>query len=128
MTCKGLHAPLVSEQVFRNVQLILNGKKPIAAPYKRNREDFPLRRFLRCSECNILLTGGAVNECFRQDVRLVPLLSMRSLRYDSGPTSPECATSCESSQNRCLWISQPHGKEQMFPKSKVFKMSFFLVA
>ena len=58
MTCKGLHSPLVSEQVFRNVQLILNGKKPIAAPYKRNREDFPLRRFLRCSECNIPLTGG----------------------------------------------------------------------
>ena len=58
MTCKGLHEPLVSEQVFRNVQLILSGKKPIAAPYKRNREDFPLRRFLRCSECNMPLTGG----------------------------------------------------------------------
>ena len=58
ITCKGLHAPLVSEQVFRNVQLILSGRKPIAAPYKRNREDFPLRRFLRCSECNMPLTGG----------------------------------------------------------------------
>ena len=58
MTCKGLHEPLVSEQVFRNVQLILSGKKPIAAPYKRNREGFPLRRFLRCSECNMPLTGG----------------------------------------------------------------------
>jgi site-specific DNA recombinase len=57
-TPKGLHEPLVSEQVFRNVQLILKGKKPVVAPYKRNREDFPLRRFLRCSECNKPLTGG----------------------------------------------------------------------
>jgi site-specific DNA recombinase len=55
---KGLHEPLVSDHVFRNVQLILSGKKPIMAPYKRNREDFPLRRFLRCSECGKPLTGG----------------------------------------------------------------------
>jgi site-specific DNA recombinase len=57
-TRKGLHEPLVSEQVFRNVQLILKGKKPVIAPYKRNREDFPLRRFLHCSECDKPLTGG----------------------------------------------------------------------
>jgi site-specific DNA recombinase len=57
-TQKGLHEPIVTEQVFRNVQLVLSGKKPIAAPYKRNREDFPLRRFLRCSECSKPLTGG----------------------------------------------------------------------
>lgn len=57
-TRKGLHEPLVKEQVFRNVQLILKGKKPVVAPYKRNREDFPLRRFLRCGECNKPLTGG----------------------------------------------------------------------
>jgi site-specific DNA recombinase len=58
-TVKGLHEPIVDERVFRNVQLILSGKKPTAAPYKRNREDFPLRRFLRCSECGKPLTGGA---------------------------------------------------------------------
>jgi site-specific DNA recombinase len=57
-TAQGLHQAIVSEQVFRNVQLVLSGKKPIAAPYKRNREDFPLRRFLRCSECTTPLTGG----------------------------------------------------------------------
>jgi site-specific DNA recombinase len=57
-TIKGLHEPIVNEQVFRNVQLVLSGKKPVAAPYKRNREDFPLRRFLRCSECSKPLTGG----------------------------------------------------------------------
>ena len=57
-TRKGLHEPLISDHVFRNVQRILSGKAPIAAPYERNREDFPLRRFLRCSECNTPLTGG----------------------------------------------------------------------
>jgi hypothetical protein len=29
-TRKGLHEPIVSERVFRNVQLVLSGKKPIA--------------------------------------------------------------------------------------------------
>ena len=57
-TRKGLHKPLISEHAFRNVQRILSGKAPIAAPYERNREDFPLRRFLRCSECDTPLTGG----------------------------------------------------------------------
>jgi site-specific DNA recombinase len=58
-TGRGLHEAIVSEHVFRNVQLILSGKKPIAAPYERNREGFPLRRFLRCSECDKSLTGGS---------------------------------------------------------------------
>jgi site-specific DNA recombinase len=57
-TSQGVHQPIVDERIFRNVQLILKGKKPIAAPYQRNRADFPLRRFLRCSECNMPLTGG----------------------------------------------------------------------
>jgi site-specific DNA recombinase len=58
-TRSGLHQPIVSEHVFRNVQLILRGKKPIAAPYQRNRKGFPLRRFLKCSECGLPLTGGS---------------------------------------------------------------------
>ncbi len=58
-TRPGLHQAIVDERIFRNVQLILKGKKPIAAPYKRNRADFPLRRFLRCAECGTPLTGGS---------------------------------------------------------------------
>ena len=57
-TRPGLHQPIVSENTFRNVQLILKGKKPIAAPYQRNRAGFPLRRFFHCSECGTPLTGG----------------------------------------------------------------------
>src|SRR5437016_5582501 len=55
---KGLHPPLVEEQTFRNVQLILKGKKPIAAPYQRKRAGFPLRCFLRCNDCGTPLTGA----------------------------------------------------------------------
>jgi DNA invertase Pin-like site-specific DNA recombinase len=57
-TSRGIHEPIVDERVFRNVQLILKGKKPVLAPYQRNREGFPLRRFLRCSACSSPLTGG----------------------------------------------------------------------
>ncbi len=57
-TLKGLHVPIVSEHTFRNVQLILKGKKPTAAPYQLNRPGFPLRGFLRCSECDRPLAGG----------------------------------------------------------------------
>lgn len=57
-TRAGLHQPIVDEPTFRNVQLILKGKRPVAAPYQRNRTEFPLRRFLHCSECGTPLTGG----------------------------------------------------------------------
>ena len=57
-TVKGRHEAIVSEHVFRNVQLILKGKRPVIAPYQRNHPDFPLRRFLHCSECGKPLTGG----------------------------------------------------------------------
>ena len=57
-TVDGLHEPLIAERLFKNVQLVLKGKRPIAAPYTLNREDFPLRRFLKCSECGGGLTGG----------------------------------------------------------------------
>lgn len=55
---KGLHVPLVSEALFRRVQLILKGKKPVSAPIQRNRPELPLRRFLQCAHCGTPLTGG----------------------------------------------------------------------
>ena len=54
----GLHTPLVSETTFRNVQLILKGKRPVSAPIQRNRPELPLRNFLRCAHCDSPLTGG----------------------------------------------------------------------
>lgn len=58
-TVQGRHEPLVSEHVFKNVQLVLKGQKPIVAPDQRNRKEFPLRQFLKCSECGNPLTGGS---------------------------------------------------------------------
>ena len=57
-TVQGRHEPIVNEHVFKNVQLVLKGQKPIVAPYQRNRAEFPLRQFLKCSECGNPLTGG----------------------------------------------------------------------
>jgi site-specific DNA recombinase len=57
-TVQGKHAPIVDERTFRNVQLVLKGKKPVIMPYKRRNPDFPLRGFLRCSECGNPLTAG----------------------------------------------------------------------
>ncbi len=59
MTVKGRHQAIVDERTFKNVQLVLNGKKPISAPYQRNREGFPLRRFLLCAACGTPMTGAA---------------------------------------------------------------------
>ena len=57
-TKRGLHEPLIDDRTFADVQRILDGKKPVSSPYKRNRAEFPLRRFLRCSRCGTPLTGG----------------------------------------------------------------------
>ena len=57
-TVQGHHEAIVDERIFDNVQLVLSGKKPIVAPYRRNREEFPLRGFLRCGVCGNPLTGG----------------------------------------------------------------------
>ena len=48
---KGLHEPLVSQEVFDAVQEVLSGKKPDRKPYKKTREDFPLRQFVACAKC-----------------------------------------------------------------------------
>ena len=59
-TQPGIHQPCVSEATFNKVQLVLQGKKPTTSPYQRNRPELPLRRFLRCPECNHSLTGSGV--------------------------------------------------------------------
>jgi site-specific DNA recombinase len=54
----GSHEPLVSEEDFRRVQLVLAGKKVVPEHYKHDHPDFPLRRFCRCGGCETALTGG----------------------------------------------------------------------
>jgi hypothetical protein len=55
---KGLHEPIVSQQVFDAVQEVLSGEKPERKPYKKTRDDFPLRQFVVCGKCGRGLTAG----------------------------------------------------------------------
>ena len=55
---QGRHQPLVNEQVFERVQMILQGRRPTVTPRPRNNEDFPLRHFVRCGGCGDPLTGS----------------------------------------------------------------------
>ncbi|MGB6405231.1 MAG: recombinase family protein [Candidatus Sulfotelmatobacter sp.] len=56
LRAKGAHEPLISEQLFHDVQDTLNGKRSV--PHKRESEEFPLRGFVRCASCNKPLTAG----------------------------------------------------------------------
>jgi site-specific DNA recombinase len=49
--------PLVSETTFRRVQMRLSGKaEPVR--HVKDREDFPLRRFLTCAKCQRSISGS----------------------------------------------------------------------
>lgn len=43
---KGAYAPLITEELFARVQAILRGRKYPGGLYKRDSDDFPLRRFV----------------------------------------------------------------------------------
>jgi site-specific DNA recombinase len=55
---RGNFEPLVSQEVFERVQMILDGKRISLTPHVRNHPDFPLRRFVRCGKCGNSLTGS----------------------------------------------------------------------
>lgn len=55
---RGDWEPIVSDDTFYATQAVLDGRRPTLTPYQRNHPDFPLRRFVRCSECGKPLTGG----------------------------------------------------------------------
>jgi site-specific DNA recombinase len=54
----GVHKPLISRDVYFNVQQTLNGNRPRIVPKVRNHPDFPLRNFIRCPKCGQKMTGG----------------------------------------------------------------------
>jgi len=53
----GLHEPIIDEVVFQKAQDIL-AKKTLSYSFEKITDDFPLRQFLRCPECNHKLTGS----------------------------------------------------------------------
>ncbi len=50
---------IITPAVFHRNQELLRSNKNTAAKYKQNNPEFPLRRFLLCTECNKPLTGSS---------------------------------------------------------------------
>ena len=55
------HGGLISESLFYDVQEILSGRKPVPAVKLISMELLPLRGFLKCNECQKMLTGSSSN-------------------------------------------------------------------
>lgn len=56
---KSVHETLVSEELFYNVQDILNGKKRMTVASTKQKDELTLRGFLICAKCGGQLTGSA---------------------------------------------------------------------
>lgn len=52
---------IVSESLFRQVQDIIEGRKPVNITKNVCRDDFPLRGFLICPKCGGMMTGSKEN-------------------------------------------------------------------
>ncbi|MBA5793492.1 recombinase family protein [Flavobacterium sp. xlx-214] len=55
----GQHEPLISVHDFNEVQSILDGRKKQIKPKIVSAENLPLRGFLKCPNCNRMLTGSS---------------------------------------------------------------------
>lgn len=60
---RGLHTPIVSQELFDRVQEILTGKRPSAAPKRKFNPILPLKCLVKCEVCGTPLTGAL---CKRQ--------------------------------------------------------------
>lgn len=56
---QGIHEPIISEELFEQVQDILSGRKRNIKSMNTRREELPLRGFLVCSKCGRNLTGSS---------------------------------------------------------------------
>jgi site-specific DNA recombinase len=55
---KGLHAPIVSQELFDAVQQVLSGRRLSSAPKRKQNPAFPLKHFVKCGVCGTPLTAG----------------------------------------------------------------------
>ncbi len=58
LVARGVHQPLLSQEVFDTVQEVLSGRSKTAKPRQVVNADFPLRQFVHCGKCGKGLTGG----------------------------------------------------------------------
>jgi hypothetical protein len=56
---KGIHEPIVSEELFYEVQKVLSGRKKLKTKHSRVNADYPLRGHLQCPRCGKILTGSS---------------------------------------------------------------------
>lgn len=56
---KGIHEPIISEELFEEVQAVMAGKKRNWPTKQNAREEFPLRGHLLCSRCGSKLTASS---------------------------------------------------------------------
>ncbi len=56
---RGLHEPIVSQDIFDRVQAILDGRKPTTLAKRKVNPVVPLRGFVKCACCGTPLTGGS---------------------------------------------------------------------
>jgi site-specific DNA recombinase len=56
---KGVHEPMVSEELFNRVQWVMNNRKKSKGQSELRRTEFPLRSLLVCPRCGRHLTGSA---------------------------------------------------------------------
>ena len=81
---RGLHAPIITPELFDEVQMILEGRTPVSSPKQKVNPQFPLKCFVRCEACGKPLTGGVCRGktktyrrywCYRPACRAVSLQS-----------------------------------------------------
>ncbi|MBS1736285.1 MAG: recombinase family protein [Bacteroidetes bacterium] len=56
---QGIHEPIVSEELFYDVQNVLDGKKKAKTKYSLVNDEYPMRGHLICPRCGKTLTGSS---------------------------------------------------------------------
>jgi site-specific DNA recombinase len=56
---QGIHQPIISEEVFYEVQNVLEGRKKQNLKYAKINDTYPMRGHLNCSKCGKVLTGSS---------------------------------------------------------------------
>jgi site-specific DNA recombinase len=65
LVVRGIHPPIVTQQLFDQVQEVLAGRSKTAQTRQVLNPEFPLRQFIRCAKCNKGLTAGIAKKKFR---------------------------------------------------------------
>ncbi len=56
---QGIHTPIITEEMFYDVQSVLDGRKKQNAKYSKINDSYPMRGHLTCSKCGKILTGSS---------------------------------------------------------------------